>query len=120
MDILADENVRRDMVDALRRAGHDVLWIAEIRPRAPDSEVFAIAVSEQRFLLTSDRDFNEIVYRQRRQGLRGLILVRVRIRQRPAYVKAVLDVWHLVTTSATWEGKTTIIQPGRFRQRPLP
>lgn len=120
MKILADENVRRDMVDALRRAGHDVLWIADYKPRAPDSEVFAIAVSEQRYLLTADMDFTEIIYRQRRTGLRGLILVRVRIRHRPEYVKAVLDVWNLVSRSATWEGNTTIIQPGRFRQRPLP
>ncbi|MEN6624887.1 MAG: DUF5615 family PIN-like protein [Candidatus Sumerlaeia bacterium] len=36
MKILADENFRRDLVDWLRNAGHDVAWIVEDKPGSID------------------------------------------------------------------------------------
>ncbi|HEU0140847.1 MAG TPA: DUF5615 family PIN-like protein [Bryobacteraceae bacterium] len=39
MTFLADENFPRPAVEALRRAGVDVVWIAEANPGASDDEV---------------------------------------------------------------------------------
>lgn len=117
MDILADENIRRDLVEALRLDGHDVQWIAETSRSAPDIGVFQLAVDSNRFLLTADLDFSEIVYREKRTGLRGLIQLRIDTKNKATFLKSVMDVWALVTT---WDGLTTVLEEGRVRQRPLP
>lgn len=117
MKILADENMRRDLVVALRSLGHDVVWVAEAAPETPDPQVFEMAVKADRLLLTFDKDFNEIIYRQRRRGLRGLIQVRIDIPDNAAFMRAVMASWNLVPD---WDGVTTVLLPGRFRQRPLP
>jgi predicted nuclease of predicted toxin-antitoxin system len=115
--ILADENVRRALVHALRDAGHDVVWISEVAPEAPDLDVFDLAVREQRTLLTGDLDFADIVYRHKRPGLPGLVLIRVDIPDTSKFLTVVLDAWQQVPA---WEGLTTVIEAGRVRQRALP
>ena len=60
MRFLADENFPGAAVDALVRAGHDVVWIGKIAPGTPDSEVFRWAARESRIILTFDKDFGEI------------------------------------------------------------
>jgi predicted nuclease of predicted toxin-antitoxin system len=76
MRILADENVARDIVAWLRNAGHDVLFAAEIKAGAPDVDWAMRAEREQRVILTSDKDFGELVFRD---GLTtyGVILMRL-------------------------------------------
>ena len=45
MRLLADENIRRSMVLALRGAGHDVAWVREAMAGAADEAIVAIAKS---------------------------------------------------------------------------
>jgi len=52
MTFLADENLPRLAVEALRQAGLDVLWIAEESPGISDDDVLALSVSTSRILLT--------------------------------------------------------------------
>ena len=54
------------MVDALRGDGHNVLYATESPRGATDDELLTCAVSEERILLTEDKDFGELVYRLRR------------------------------------------------------
>lgn len=56
MRFLADESCDFAVVRALRAAGHEVVAIAEISPRATDEAVVEIAVREERILLTEDKD----------------------------------------------------------------
>jgi len=60
MRFLADENFPKAAVDALARAGHDVVWIGTIASGTPDAEVFRWAARENRIILTFDKDFGEI------------------------------------------------------------
>ena len=66
MNLLADEGVDRQIVNRLRREGHDILYIAEMEPGMPDEAVLESANRESRLLLTADKDFGELVFRQRR------------------------------------------------------
>jgi hypothetical protein len=43
VNILADENIARLVVDGLKELGHHVLWIAELAPGIADTEVIKIA-----------------------------------------------------------------------------
>lgn len=117
MNILADENVRRALVQALRDDGHDVSWMSELAPESPDTDVFDLAVQQQRILLTCDLDFADLAYRSKRPGLSGLIIIRVDIPDTAQFLPVVLDAWKQVTA---WEGVTTVIEAGRVRQRALP
>ena len=61
MRFLADECRDEATVAALRHDGHDVVYAVESLRGAPDEEVLARAVSEQRILLTEDKDFGEVL-----------------------------------------------------------
>ena len=57
MRFLADEDFPRPALDALRKAGWDVLSIAEDCPVISDEEVAALCAEQQRILLTFDKDY---------------------------------------------------------------
>lgn len=58
---LCNENIPRNLVEELRRRGHDTAWIRERSPGIADAEVLAIAIRERRICLTFDKDFGELV-----------------------------------------------------------
>jgi len=60
MRLLADENIPRASIQALRVGGHDVLAASETMARALDREVLARAGAEGRVLVTFDRDFGAL------------------------------------------------------------
>jgi hypothetical protein len=66
MNLVADEGIDREIVDRLRQGGHRVSYVAEMEPGLSDDEVLTLASREASLLLTSDRDFGELVFRQHR------------------------------------------------------
>jgi predicted nuclease of predicted toxin-antitoxin system len=73
---LADENIDREIVERLRADGHDVLWVAELDRGLDDEAVLAMASKDGRALVTADKDFGELVFRQGRASA-GVILIRL-------------------------------------------
>ena len=76
MNLLADESVDRQIVDRLRQDGHAVRYIAEMEPGISDDRVLDLANQEADLLLTADKDFGELVFRQGRLTS-GILLVRL-------------------------------------------
>ncbi|MFQ6054896.1 MAG: DUF5615 family PIN-like protein [Methanosarcinales archaeon] len=76
MKFLADENIDRQIVERLRREGHQVWYVAEMDPGISDDVVLDLANLERALLLTADKDFGELVFRQRRIAP-GVVLVRL-------------------------------------------
>ena len=76
MNLLADESVDRQIVTRLRRDGHAVQYIAEMAPGISDDSVLDLANQEASLLLTADKDFGELVFRQGRFTL-GILLIRL-------------------------------------------
>lgn len=76
MNFLADEGVDRQIVDRLRKDGHTVAYVAEMAPGISDDSVLAIADRESAVLVTADKDFGEIVFRQGRSS-GGVVLIRL-------------------------------------------
>ncbi len=66
MRFVADESVDGQIVDRLRVDGHDVLYIAEMDPGVSDDVVLTHANDRGALLITSDKDFGELVFRMRR------------------------------------------------------
>jgi len=73
---LADESVERQIVDALRSAGNEVDYVAELAPGTADLDVLARANRQSMVLITEDKDFGELVFR-RRQPSPGVVLLRL-------------------------------------------
>jgi len=76
MRLLADEGVEVQIVEALRGASHEVAYIAELAPGITDDEVMEEARRTESILLTTDRDFGDLVYRQHRATC-GVVLLRL-------------------------------------------
>jgi len=76
LDLVADENVDAPIVAALRAAGHRTVYVQELDPGIDDDQVLDLANRSGAFLLTSDKDFGELVFRE---GLvhAGVILYRL-------------------------------------------
>ena len=64
MKFVADESVDYQIVSRLREDGHEVLYIAETQSGASDDSVLTQANLQQAVLLTSDKDFGDLVFRQ--------------------------------------------------------
>lgn len=66
MRFLIDESADTRVARPLRELGHDVTTVAGDHAMAMDDvDVLAIALREQRVLITDDRDFGELVFRDR-------------------------------------------------------
>jgi predicted nuclease of predicted toxin-antitoxin system len=76
MKFLADESVDRPIADRLRQDGHQVWYVAEMEPGISDGIVLDRANREEALLLTADKDFGELVFRQRRLN-HGVVLIRL-------------------------------------------
>jgi predicted nuclease of predicted toxin-antitoxin system len=74
---LADENVDKSVVEYLRKYGrHEVLYVTELEASISDDEVTRRANEESALLLTADKDFGELVFRQKRVT-HGVVLIRL-------------------------------------------
>jgi len=62
LKILADESVEGEIVINLRSGGHDVAYVPETSAGIRDDEVLAMANSDDRVLLTEDKDFGDLAF----------------------------------------------------------
>lgn len=116
--ILADENIPRPVVRALREAGFDVQEVATLKPGEADPGVLRQAGRMARLLLTADRDFGALVYALRSNAPVGVIYMRLGALRLAAVAERLCEV--LRNKRYTFAGQFTVVEPGRVRQRPLP
>lgn len=76
MTIVADESVSHAIVAKLREDGWQVLSIQEVAGGSSDPTVLNRAHDDKAILLTEDKDFGELVYRNRLSHS-GVVLIRV-------------------------------------------
>lgn len=72
---LVDECVDAELVDQLRQRGYDVAYVAADGSGSTDPQILLRARSEDRVLLTEDKDFGDLVFRHR-LALPGVVLLR--------------------------------------------
>jgi len=116
MRILADENVPRTIVNWLRDSGQDVLYAAESRSRTPDVDLLAEAETQGRIVLTEDKDFGELIFRDHKNSY-GVILLRMEDQPASARLVRLQQVWTVLEQRA--QGHFVVVTPTRIRLRPL-
>lgn len=114
MKFLADESVDWEIVTRLRKDGHFVLYVAEMKQGISDDVVLDLANSEKALLLTADKDFGEMEFRQQRFAP-GAILIRLAglTQARKAGIVTSAISRHMSTLPQAF----TVITPGAIRIR---
>jgi predicted nuclease of predicted toxin-antitoxin system len=115
--LLLDENISPIIGAALTGAGHDVSATATACPGALDMQLVALAAAEDRVIVSEDKDFGDLVFRE---GLRPPGLIRLVL---PGYWPAkkaarLIEVLARAGTSAV--GAMLVVEPTRTRLRHLP
>jgi predicted nuclease of predicted toxin-antitoxin system len=114
VNFLADESVDGPIVLRLRQDGHDVLYVAEMEPGISDEIILDRGNQHQALLITNDKDFGELVFRQKLIS-KGVILVRLSglsLARKASLVAAAVR-----QHEAELAGCFTVVSPGRVRIR---
>ncbi|TVP60764.1 MAG: hypothetical protein EA351_00280 [Gemmatimonadales bacterium] len=114
MKFLCDEGVERQVVAALRSEAHEVFYVAEMVPGISDERVLKLAAEESAILVTSDKDFGELVFRQHRAH-QGVILLR--LHGLDAAKKGLLAVAAVVQHGEQLAKAFSVVEEGRIRIR---
>ena len=115
--LLANENVPGAAVAALGQHGHDVAWIREDAPGSRDREVLARAQREERVVVTFDKDFGELAFRQGLAALAGVVLFRITLSSPDHATRAAVAAF---ASGTDWTGHFAVVEDDRIRLRALP
>lgn len=116
MRFLADENFPRPALEALRKAGWEVVSIAEECPGVPDEDVAALCATQERILLTFDKDFGELVFHRGLPAGSGVVLFRLTPDSPEEAAEVALA---LVLSHPDLAGSFCVVTRDRIRIRPL-
>ena len=116
MRFLVDECCDAGLVDALRGDGHSVLYATESLRGASDEELLTCAFSEDRILVTEDKDFGELVYRLR-QAAHGIVLLPFDVTDRALKIPRLRYL--LEQEAERLRGAFIVLEADKVRIRPL-
>jgi len=91
MKFLTDVNASGAVANWLTQRNHDVAMVSEKNPRMTDDEILIWARSERRIIITTDKDFEEMIWRQRRTHCGILRLENLPRQERLGLLQDVLD-----------------------------
>ena len=119
MRIMVDECLYAQIVEHLRRDGHDVHWVCDDLASTDDQTVLDAANVERRILLSEDRDFGELIFRDKKPAF-GVVSIRVSEFELQPDVMGAYVATRIRELAGQLPGHFTVIEPGRERSHPLP
>lgn len=117
MRFLANENFPWDAVHALRKAGHDVIWVRTDAPGSNDQQILRWAQADNRILITFDKDFGELAFRSRLPSACGIVLFRISMPSSERVAEIVVAVFG---KDVEWAGHFAVVDDRKIRITPLP
>ena len=67
MKFLLDVNTSGSLAGWLIERGHDVIQVRDVDARMTDDKVLQWALQEERIIITTDQDFEEMIWRENKQ-----------------------------------------------------
>src|SRR5688572_10218330 len=111
MKYLADENFPNTALKRLQEVGIDIISIPSELKRSSDRAVLDLATSDQRIVVTFDKDFGELLFR-RAAGAIGVVLFRLSPAGRDWVVHRTCEV---LRSTHNFEGSLTVVELDRIR-----
>ena len=117
MRFLVDESCDVALARALLEAGNDVVEIRVIRPGADDEWVVNLSVSENRILLTEDKDFGWLIYAHGHKAI-GVIFLRYPVSERHRIAQDLVEL--IKQQNENLIGCFVTVTPNRIRIGRMP
>ena len=116
MKFLADAHVSMELVAMIRDSGHDCLDASAIPPRMQDVDVLRMAADDGRVVVTSDKDFGELVFVHGIANT-GVVLIRIALADETDRVARLRSVWPAVLSRLP--GSFVTVTASTVRVRPI-
>jgi predicted nuclease of predicted toxin-antitoxin system len=118
LKLLVDESLSATVARLLREADHDAIVSERNLLGTTDPEVMRVAVNEQRYVITADTDFGELLAIGRHPGTSVLLLRRAPHRPQ-AQAQLLLDCLADIEADLIL-GAVVVVTPGWVRIRRFP
>jgi predicted nuclease of predicted toxin-antitoxin system len=117
MKLLLDVHIGRLITNWLIAEGHDVMRASTLPPRTSDEEILRLAWQQSRIVMTSDKDFGELVFRVGIPSA-GVILLRIDVPTEMERFEVVKRFWPRIEKAAP--GHFLVVTSRGVRRTPLP
>lgn len=115
LKFLADENIPLEVVSSLKKEGINIRSVIEIGYGLKDETILKLANKENMVIITFDKDFGEIVFKDRKKS-KGIILLQF-YPQTIGYIVSVL--MNVLTLDINFSKSFLVVETGRVRVIPL-
>lgn len=116
MRFLLDVHIATAIARALEANGHDIVRAALNHATWTDPDLLALAVRENRIIITQDSDFSDLIYAHGMPPPPGIIYIRCKPEAQAAMTARILDT----LASGRLDRHMAVIRPSSSRYRPLP
>ncbi len=117
MKILVDAHIGRLIIDFLEYAGHDVLRATSFPPKTSDDDILRAAFAQGRIVITSDKDFGELIFRRLEPSV-GVVLLRIDVAHEDERMRVFRNFWQHVERAVV--GHFVVVNNAAVRRSPLP
>jgi predicted nuclease of predicted toxin-antitoxin system len=117
MKFIIDADCPRSIGTNLKAKGHQVKDIRDIKPFAPDKEIYELIKKDSFILITRDTDFGNIL-RYPATSNCGIILLRVYLLGINEIMALIYDLISQISEKDLL-GSLTVVQKGRYRIRKI-
>lgn len=112
--IIADLGISRSIVEFLSAKGFEIIRIVDINPCMTDEEILALTLECNAILITSDKDFGDLVYYSKKIHS-GVILLRIEDASSEDFLKIITFIfenyWNQISQNFC------VYKKGKFRIR---
>lgn len=112
--LLADENFPSASIDQLNSAGLDTLSILQRYPGISDKDVILLANRESRLILTFDRDFGQLIFKEGIVPENGVLYFRLQNFKSTTPARLVIEI--LNNKQLDFERSIIVIEENFIRQ----
>jgi predicted nuclease of predicted toxin-antitoxin system len=114
---LVDAHIGNLIIEFLEHANHDVLRASSFPPKTSDARILQIAAAEGRVVMTSDKDFGELVFRLQ-QPTFGVVLLRIDVPHEADRLAVLEHFWPAIESAVP--GHFVVVTSKMVRKSPLP
>jgi predicted nuclease of predicted toxin-antitoxin system len=110
---LGDENIPLLVIKELRKSGYNIISVAENYKGSSDDEILDLSSKNRWIILTFDKDFGDLIYKQKLN--KPLVIILLRIAPKSAEYILHLLKWLLSQPDINFEGNFVVMNSDKVR-----